>query len=129
VGIGYALLWTSQSNYLTNVSTFYVQATHKDITITLTRFFGIFYMLYQSSLYLFLFIIFNLEFLFIVYSYDIGQIWGNLISYLVLQPTANIYGNDTTNNTTGKYNKCGADFSEQEYTSADATNAIDQNTV
>ncbi|CAF4364999.1 unnamed protein product, partial [Adineta steineri] len=72
---------------------------HKDVVVN--RFFGIFFMFFQS-----------------------GQIWGNLISYFVLKPSE---VNGT--NITEKYDKCGAEFSEQEYKGVDVSNAIDRKTI
>lgn len=63
-----------------------------------------------------------------------GQIWGNMISYFVLTPEnkASSTINGTKNNTLflfKKYDKCGADFSEQEYQSSEVANKIDRRTV
>jgi hypothetical protein len=58
----------------------------------------------------------------------VGGIWGNLISYLVLKPIE-LETNGTTTNPVGKYDKCGADFSEQEYKGAEVVNRIDRKTV
>ncbi|CAF2556398.1 unnamed protein product [Rotaria sp. Silwood2] len=57
-----------------------------------------------------------------------AQVWGNLISYVVLKPME-IKTNGTITNLTEKYNKCGADFSEQEYKGAHVTNQIDRKTI
>ncbi|CAF2407648.1 unnamed protein product [Rotaria sp. Silwood2] len=57
-----------------------------------------------------------------------GQVWGNLISFLVLKPTEKL-SNETLYNETGKYDKCGADFSEQEYKGAEVVNQIDRKTI
>lgn len=85
-------------------------------------------MFYQSSIYL-LFIHLCKRSVLFAFSYQTGQIWGNLISYFVLQPKDSTSGNGTTNITTTKYDKCGADFSQNEYTTAEATNEIDRKTV
>ena len=61
-------------------------------------------------------------------EFNIGGIWGNLISYFVLQP-AEIENNGTLLNETGKYNKCGVDFSEKEYQGAEVINRIERKTV
>jgi hypothetical protein len=58
----------------------------------------------------------------------IGQVWGNLISYLVLKPKEK-KDNETLSNEIGKYSKCGADFSEKEYKGAEVVNQIDRKTV
>jgi hypothetical protein len=61
-------------------------------------------------------------------SFDLGQIWGNLISYLVLKPKE-IGMNGTITNDMRKYDKCGADFSEREYKEVEVINQIDRKTV
>ncbi|CAF3615188.1 unnamed protein product [Adineta steineri] len=101
VGLGAAPLWTSKCSYLTDSGTMYANSklVHKDVVVN--RFFGIFFMFFQS-----------------------GQIWGNLISYFVLKPSE---VNGT--NITEKYDKCGAEFSEQEYKGVDVSNAIDRKTI
>ena len=58
----------------------------------------------------------------------IGQVWGNLISYLVLKPKEKQF-NETLSNEIGKYSKCGADFSEKEYKGAEVVNQIERKTV
>ncbi|CAF4932154.1 unnamed protein product [Rotaria socialis] len=104
VGLGAAPLWTSKCSYLTDTGTIYAETkgVHKDVVVN--RFFGIFFMFFQSS-----------------------QIWGNLISYLVLKPIEKEY-NDTLYEVE-KYTKCGADFSEKEYKGAEVINQIDRKTV
>lgn len=57
---------------------------------------------------------------------SIGQVWGNLISYLVLKP---IEKTNSTLDVVEKYNKCGVDFSEKEYQGAEVVNQIDRATV
>jgi hypothetical protein len=57
-----------------------------------------------------------------------------MISYLILTPEnkASSTINGTQNNTLlifKTYDKCGADFSEQEYQSSEAANKIDRRTV
>ena len=60
--------------------------------------------------------------------FDTGQVWGNLISYLVLKPKQ-IQTNETAMYPLGKYDKCGADFSEREYKGVEVINQIDRKTV
>ncbi|CAF0921089.1 unnamed protein product [Adineta ricciae] len=105
VGLGAAPLWTSKCSYLTDTGTVYAESkcVHKDVVVN--RFFGIFFMFFQS-----------------------GQVWGNLISYLVLKPTE-VAANGTRAELSEKYNKCGADFSEQEYKGVAVTNQIDRRTI
>ena len=45
----------------------------------------------------------------------VAQVWGNLISFLVLVPQQQYDINVGTINSSSQYDKCGADFSEQEY--------------
>lgn len=59
---------------------------------------------------------------------SLGQVWGNLISYLVLKPVEK-EANSTWANQTTKYDKCGADFSEKEYKGAEVVNQIERRTV
>ncbi|UJR14080.1 hypothetical protein I4U23_001076 [Adineta vaga] len=105
VGLGAAPLWTSKCSYLTDTGTIYAESklVHKDIIVN--RFFGIFFMFFQSS-----------------------QVWGNLISYLVLKPKE-IETNGTVVDSNEKYNKCGVDFSEQEYKGIAVWNQIDRKTI
>ena len=63
----------------------------------------------------------------------LGQIWGNMISYLVLtpeSPTSLVQAVNKSNISFGRtYDKCGAAFSEEEYQSAEIPNKIDRKTV
>ncbi|CAF0939254.1 unnamed protein product [Adineta ricciae] len=105
VGLGAAPLWTSKCSYLTETGTAYAEMkqVHKDVIIN--RFFGIFFMFFQSS-----------------------QIWGNLISFLVLKPIEKD-SNETLSSEIQRYNKCGVDFSEKEYKGAEVINQIDRTTI
>ena len=63
-----------------------------------------------------------------------GQIWGNMISYLVLTPESKAFStmNETKNNTlliSKTYDQCGAGFIEQEYQNSAVVNKIDRRTV
>ncbi|CAF1376089.1 unnamed protein product [Adineta ricciae] len=110
VGLAAAPLWTSKCSYLTNVGTVYANEKNLDKTAVINRFFGIFFMFFQSC-----------------------QIWGNLISYLILTPENRLSTNATSKTNTSLvgtiYEKCGADFSEQEYQSTEVANKIDRKTV
>ena len=123
MGLGAAPLWTSKCSYLTDTGTLYAESksVHKDVIVN--RFFGIFFMFFQSGL---------CELTTLADQSDVcifvGQVWGNLISYLVLKPTE-ATANGTRAELSGKYNKCGADFSEQEYKGVAVTNQIDRKTV
>lgn len=60
--------------------------------------------------------------------FNLGQILGNLISYLVLKPKE-IGINGTITNEMRKYDKCGVDFSEQEYKNIEVINQVERKTV
>ena len=62
-GFAAAPLWSAKCSYLTTSGLRYATLTGQDGDAVVTRFFGIFFLIFQS-----------------------GQIWGNLISSLVLQP-------------------------------------------
>jgi hypothetical protein len=51
VGLGAAPLWTSKCSYLTDTGTAYAESklVHKDVIVN--RFFGIFFMFFQSGLF------------------------------------------------------------------------------
>lgn len=81
LGLGGAPLWTSKCSYLTHVSIEYAQLTGNQVEVIVSRFFGIFFMIFQS-----------------------GQVWGNLIAYKVLQPEE-----DSSVNTS-LLSQCGSNF-------------------
>ncbi len=60
--------------------------------------------------------------------FNIGQIWGNLISYFILKPEEK-ESNGTFSNEIEKYDKCGAEFTEKEYKGAEVINHIERRTV
>ncbi|UJR11248.1 hypothetical protein I4U23_015430 [Adineta vaga] len=112
VGLAAAPLWTSKCSYLSNMGTVYAIEKNLDKTAVINRFFGIFFMFFQSC-----------------------QIWGNLISYLILTPENKLSSvsaariNTSTSILFTMYDKCGAQFSEQEYQSTEVPNKIDRKTV
>jgi hypothetical protein len=61
-------------------------------------------------------------------NFSLGGVWGNLISYLILKPKEK-GDNEIMSNQTGKYDKCGVDFSEIEYKGVEVINQIDRKTV
>ncbi|KAK8779181.1 hypothetical protein V5799_019478 [Amblyomma americanum] len=65
MGLGGAPLWTSKCAYLTTVANEYAVKTRQKPEDVVTRFFGLFFMIFQTA-----------------------QIWGNLISYYVLKPAS-----------------------------------------
>eukprot|EP00794_Sanderia_malayensis_P014408 gene14408-15909_t len=80
LGFAAAPLWSAKCSYLTTTGIRYAQigGVESDDDVV-TRFFGVFFMIFQS-----------------------GQIWGNLISSLILKPTGDASKNDIT--------KCGANY-------------------
>ncbi|XP_054719290.1 UNC93-like protein [Uloborus diversus] len=89
VGIGAAPLWSAKCTYINEISFMYSSHGKESSDVVTSRFFGIFFMIFQNT-----------------------QIWGNLISFFVLRPTPKdetlIWGNETfINNDTLL---CGADF-------------------
>ncbi|UJR26005.1 hypothetical protein I4U23_007351 [Adineta vaga] len=108
LGLAGAPLWTSQGAYVTQIGMLNAESKGKQSATGVTQFFGIFFACFQTS-----------------------QIWGNLISYLVLRPTPKptldngestdslvqkSYSNDSTNASTivNEY-QCGAQFLEKEF--------------
>ncbi|GAB0098723.1 MFS transporter superfamily [Sergentomyia squamirostris] len=81
VGLGAAPMWAAQSSYLSQVAHVYAQVTNQSVKAIIVRFFGIFYLYWQSA-----------------------ELWGNLISGLVLSSAKK------PQNTTTDYTLCGANF-------------------
>ncbi|XP_028401831.1 protein unc-93 homolog A-like [Dendronephthya gigantea] len=94
LGFGAAPLWSSKCAYLTTTAMAYAKNNNQDQDTVITRFFGIFFMIFQSA-----------------------QVWGNLISSAVLQRSEKSSVNST--NSSGYdvrelcgANDCGADLSQ-----------------
>lgn len=85
LGIGGAPLWTAKCAYLTILANEYAHATGQKTVDVVTRFFGIFFMIFQTA-----------------------QIWGNLISYYVLKPGVDSALNATSSNFS--IGSCGVNF-------------------
>ncbi|XP_078617625.1 protein unc-93 homolog A-like [Branchiostoma floridae x Branchiostoma japonicum] len=81
IGVGAACLWAANGAYLTRLATRYASVTGQDKAATISMFFGIFFGIFQTS-----------------------QIWGNLISSLVLQQGAEEQGAPSAAN----ISSCGA---------------------
>ncbi|KAG7155255.1 protein unc-93 homolog A-like [Homarus americanus] len=97
LGIGAAPLWAAKCTYLTKVGTLYAQLTGEDNGVVITRFFGIFFLFFQST-----------------------NIWGNIISSTVL--SIGVEKNDVPDEAallTCGYNFC---ISESGESSASLTN-------
>ncbi|GIY05250.1 protein unc-93 homolog A [Caerostris extrusa] len=63
IGLGAAPLWSAKCTYLNEISVLYAGQTSETADVVTARFFGIFFMIFQNT-----------------------QIWGNLVSFLVLKP-------------------------------------------
>ncbi|XP_076469835.1 UNC93-like protein isoform X2 [Babylonia areolata] len=83
LGIGAAPMWSAKCTYLTQLGVWYSRLTKQSEDAVINKFFGFFFMVFQTS-----------------------QIWGNMISSLVLEKKPS--SNETS--------VCGADFVPQEDT-------------
>ena len=87
LGLGAAPMWAAKATYLTQVGGVYAKLTDQPVDAIVVRFFGFFFLAWQTA-----------------------ELWGNLISSLVLSEGE--FGSGGGNSTTS-YNKiklCGADF-------------------
>ncbi|XP_076353991.1 protein unc-93 homolog A-like [Tachypleus tridentatus] len=88
LGLGAAPLWSAKCTYLNEIGFRYTEMVKETEDTIIVRFFGIFFMFFQST-----------------------QIWGNLISYFVLRPE-----NETmylVNDSDASLAFCGSDFCNQ----------------
>ncbi|XP_076167954.1 UNC93-like protein [Ptiloglossa arizonensis] len=87
LGLGAAPMWAAQATYLTQVGGVYAKLTDQPVDAIVVRFFGFFFLAWQTA-----------------------ELWGNLISSLVLSEGefGSAGGNSTTN--WNKVKLCGADF-------------------
>ncbi|CAH1179496.1 unnamed protein product [Phaedon cochleariae] len=85
VGIGAAPMWASKATYLTQVAGVYAKLTDQAVDGIIVRFFGFFFLAWQTA-----------------------ELWGNLISSLVLTNPHGSGGHD--NETVADYGVCGANF-------------------
>ncbi|XP_060520144.1 UNC93-like protein isoform X2 [Cylas formicarius] len=83
VGIGAAPMWASKATYLTQAASVYAKLTDQPVDAIIVRFFGFFFLAWQTA-----------------------ELWGNLISSLVL---SNPHGAGSSSNHTD-YDSCGANF-------------------
>ncbi|XP_019878966.1 UNC93-like protein isoform X2 [Aethina tumida] len=83
LGIGAAPMWASKATYLTQVAGVYAKLTDQAVDGIIVRFFGFFFLAWQTA-----------------------ELWGNLISSLVL---SNPHGSGSSSNSTD-YDLCGANF-------------------
>jgi hypothetical protein len=90
VGIGAAPMWASKATYLTQLGQVYAKLTEQNIEAIIVRFFGFFFLAWQSA-----------------------ELWGNLISSLVLSSGAHggSGGSDShVNISETAFDSCGANF-------------------
>ncbi|CAK9799471.1 UNC93-like protein [Anthophora quadrimaculata] len=87
LGLGAAPMWAAKATYLTQVGGVYAKLTDQPVDAIVVRFFGFFFLAWQTA-----------------------ELWGNLISSLVL--SGGEFGSGGENNTTNwnKIKLCGADF-------------------
>ncbi|KAG7155753.1 UNC93-like protein [Homarus americanus] len=82
LGLGAAPMWSAKCTYLTKVGARYAEIIGDNTEVVITRFFGIFFLFFQST-----------------------QVWGNLISSSVLS-----VGVDTEDKTPEELERCGYNF-------------------
>ncbi|KAL0116817.1 hypothetical protein PUN28_010026 [Cardiocondyla obscurior] len=88
LGLGAAPMWAAKATYLTQVGGVYAKITDQPVDAIVVRFFGFFFLAWQTA-----------------------ELWGNLISSLVLSDGGHTDSGD--NSTTSSWDKiklCGADF-------------------
>ncbi|XP_045110446.1 UNC93-like protein [Portunus trituberculatus] len=83
VGLGAAPMWSAKCSYLTQVGTKYAELTGQDKEVVITRYFGIFFLFFQST-----------------------QVWGNLISSSVLSTDTGVLNKTDEELETCGYNFC-----------------------
>ncbi|MPC17515.1 UNC93-like protein [Portunus trituberculatus] len=93
LGIAAAPLWSAKCTYLTKVGNKYADLTGQNEEVIVTRYFGIFFLFFQST-----------------------QVWGNLISSTVLSS-----GGEELNKTEEELNQCGYNFCLTEETEKNST--------
>ncbi|XP_036318700.1 UNC93-like protein [Rhagoletis pomonella] len=94
VGLGAAPMWASKATYLTQVGQVYAKITEQAVDAIIVRFFGFFFLAWQTA-----------------------ELWGNLISSLVLSSGAHGSGGDSNTTTSEDSLKhCGANFCVQSST-------------
>lgn len=87
LGFGAAPMWSAKCTYLTQIGVWYAKLTKQSEDAIINRFFGFFFMMFQTS-----------------------QIWGNLISSSVFSSRPDNYTDDVINRTVEELEICGADF-------------------
>ena len=66
LGLGAAPLWSAKCTYINEISSMYSQYTSDTVDVITSKFFGVFFMIFQNT-----------------------QIFGNLVSFIVLKPSEN----------------------------------------
>lgn len=89
VGLGAAPMWASKATYLTQLGQVYAKLTEQSVEAIIVRFFGFFFLAWQSA-----------------------ELWGNLISSLVLSSGAHGHGGagSSGNYSEEDFDLCGANF-------------------
>ncbi|CAO1386891.1 unnamed protein product [Diamesa hyperborea] len=87
VGLGAAPMWASKATYLTQLGQVYAKLTDQSVEAIIVRFFGFFFLAWQSA-----------------------ELWGNLISSLVLSSGAHGSGGGSSNFSEASLDLCGANF-------------------
>lgn len=94
LGLGGAPMWAAESTYLTQAAAVYAKLTDQAVDAIIVRFFGFFF-----------------------FAWQIADVWGNLISSLVL---SNPHGAETENENGTNYDLCGANFCPSNEHAADS---------
>lgn len=88
LGLGGATLWSSACTYINEISGLYSSQSYDPVDVITTRFFGIFFMIFQNS-----------------------QIWGNLVSFFILKSIDSVSTDGAPTTATVNTNEvCGIDF-------------------
>jgi hypothetical protein len=87
VGLGAAPMWASKATYLTTLGQVYAKLTAQSVEAIIVRFFGFFFLAWQSA-----------------------ELWGNLISSLVLSSGAHGGSGGHENFSEAALDLCGANF-------------------
>lgn len=87
LGLGAAPMWASKATYLTQCGQVYAKITDQPIDAIIVRFFGFFFLAWQTA-----------------------ELWGNLISSLVLSSGAHGGGGGNGSHSEAALSLCGANF-------------------
>ncbi|XP_018316970.1 UNC93-like protein [Mycetomoellerius zeteki] len=87
LGLGAAPMWAAKATYLTQVGGVYAKITDQAVDAIVVRFFGFFFLAWQTA-----------------------ELWGNLISSLVLSDGGHSDDGNSTTSSWDKIKLCGADF-------------------